>query len=96
MTENDGNLTLYFSKIVRQQLGVIYHKFISQADRGVLIDDEKLAQYTQKLKLYFKMVKDQTKFRLRNKGSTKSRKPTDSQQKPIDRRKMLNRKYLRS
>ena len=88
-------LKLFFSKIVRRQLGIIYHHYNSKADRGVLLDDKKLAAFTKELKTHFKNVKDQTKARFGNKKSTKSRKPRDNQKNPVDRR-MLYRKYWRS
>ena len=81
---------------MRLQLGIIYHHYISQAERGVFIGDKKLAAITKQLKTHFENVKDLTKARLGNKKSKKSRKARDSQKNPVDRRKMLNRKYLRS
>ena len=78
---------------MRLQLGIIYHHYISQAERGVFIGDKKLAAITKQLKTHFENVKDLTKARL---GNKKSGKPRDSQKNPVDRRKMLNRKYLRS
>ena len=81
---------------MRRQLGVIYHHYTSQADRGILIGDKKLAEFTEELKTHFENVKNQTKARLGNKKPTKSRRPRDSQRNPVDRRKMLYRKYLRS
>ena len=88
---------------MRLQLGILYHHYISQAERGVFIGDKKLAAITKQLKTHFENVKDLTKARLEeikklveNKKSKKSRKPRDSQKNRVDRRKMLNRKYLRS
>ena len=86
----------FFSKIVRRQLGIVYHHYISQADRGVFIGDKKLVAFTKELKTHFENVKDQTKARLGNTKSTKSRKPRDSQKNPVNRRKMLYRKNMRS
>ena len=81
---------------MRRQLGIIYHHYIAQAERGVFIGDKKLAAFTKELKTHFENVKDQTKARLGKKKPSKSRKPRDSQKHPVNRRKMLYRKFLRS
>ena len=90
----------YFSKILRVQLGKIYHEFISQAERGVLLDDEKMVDLRELLKTKFDVIKDETKSRLRknkiSKKTSKSRKPRDNQTKPVNRRRMLYRTYMRS
>ena len=85
---------------MRIQLGKIYHQFISQANRGILVDDEKLLETTQLLKSKFDIVKAKTKNRLRKKKAAqktlKSKIPKVRQFKPINRRKMMHRKYMRS
>ena len=89
-------IQIIFSKIVRRQLGVIYHHYLAQAERGVLIGDANLTEFTAKLKSHFENVKDKTKARLGKQNQSKTRKPRDGQNNPKDRRKMLYRKYLRS
>ena len=89
-------IQIIFSKIVRRQLGVIYHHYLAQAERGVLIGDANLTEFTAKLKSRFENVKDKTKARLRKQNQSKTRKSKDGQNNSKDRRKMLYRKYLRS
>ena len=85
-----------FSKILRTQVGKLYHQYISKAENGVLNNDEKMMKFTESLKNRFDTVKNLTKARLRkdtNGKPSKSRKPRDHHEKPIN--KMLDRKYLR-
>ena len=80
--------------MLRVQLGKLYNQYVSHAEKGILVDDENLLQFTEILKNKFDTIKDLTKTRLRKKKSSKSGKPRENK-KIINRRKMLNRKYLR-
>ena len=93
-------LKFHFSKILRIQLGKIYHQYILQANRGVLVDDAKLLETTQLLKHKFDIIKAKTKNRFRKKKATqkpaKSKTPRVHHLKLMNRRKMMHQKYLRS
>ena len=80
--------------MLRVQLGKLYHQYVSHAEKGILVGDENLLQFTEILKNKFDTIKDLTKTRLRKKKSSKSGKPRENK-KNINRRKILNRKYLR-
>ena len=81
--------------MLRVQVGKIYQQYISKAERGIFIGDEQMLKFTELLKSRFNTVKHNTKARLRTGQPTKSRKPRDNQEKPIEINKMLDRKYLR-
>ena len=83
---------------MRTQVGILYHQYISKAENGVLNNDEKMMKFTESLKNRFDTVKNLTNARLRkdtNGKSSKSRKPRDNHEKPIEINNMLDRKYLR-